>query len=87
MKKLVGIFSLCFLASSNLFAATYLISKLSDNEKMNISLLKDTNIIQYDESTDEIIIDEKLDKELRSRGILTTEKVEKGTACTGGGDF
>lgn len=83
MKKLLSIFSIFTISASQVFASTFIFSKLSKDEQAVISEKYNNALIQYDESTDEIIIDEALERELREGGVLKTEDVKKGTACIG----
>lgn len=86
MKKLLGIISLFTLATSQLFAGTHILSNLSEAERKNLIERYDNALIQYDESTDEIVIDEALERELRMSGVLKTEDIKKGTVCDGAGE-
>ncbi|MGZ3790531.1 MAG: hypothetical protein ACXVLQ_18585, partial [Bacteriovorax sp.] len=83
MKKILGIFSLFTITSSQLFGGTFLFSNLSKDEQKILKEKHDNVLIQYDESTDEIVIDEALERELRESGILKTEDAKKGTVCIG----
>jgi hypothetical protein len=85
MNKLLSFISLLMLASSQLFAGTYTYSNLSEIAKKNIVERIDNFNIIYNETMDEVVIDEVLDQQLRIKGILSTEDGVKRTACTGGG--
>jgi hypothetical protein len=86
MKKLLSIISLFAITTSQLFAGTHKIANLTETERKNIIERYDNFLIKYDEFTDEIVIDEALERELRVGGVLKTESVKKGTVCDGGGE-
>ncbi len=86
MKKLLGLISFILLSVSQTFAGTHAFSKLSESEKKSLIERYDNVLIKYDESTDEIFIDEALERELRLSGVLKTEDIKKGTICTGAGE-
>lgn len=86
MKKILGLISLLTLATSQLFAGTHVLSSLSETERKSLVERYDNALIQYDESTDEIVIDEALERELRASGVLKTEDIKQGTVCDGGGE-
>ena len=85
MSKLISIFSIFAISTSQLLASTFKMSNLSQSEQEAVRENYDNDSIKYDESTDEVVIDEALERELRESGILKTESVKRGVVSEGGG--
>lgn len=85
MKNLLGLASLMIFTTSQVLAGTFTFSQLTLKEQQALQDKCDNLFVVYDESTDDIIIDEHLEKELRANGILKTEASVQSTVCTGGG--
>lgn len=86
MKKTIGLISLLALSITNSIAGVVNYSKLSETEKEFVITNLDNNLIKYDASTDEVVIDEELDKQLREAGILSTQDgVGSGVCGSNGG--
>lgn len=84
MNKLISIFSIFIISTSQLLASTFLMSNLRQSEQKALKDNYDNVSIKYDESTDEVVIDEALERELRDNGILKTESVKRAVVCDGG---
>jgi flagellar biosynthesis/type III secretory pathway M-ring protein FliF/YscJ len=85
MKKTIGLISLLALSITNSFAGVVNYSKLSENEQEFIISNLDNSLIKYDASTDEVVIDKELEKQLREAGILSTQDSIGSGTCRGGG--
>ena len=83
MKKLLGIISLFTLTTTQILAGTHFFSDLSKTEQKKLIERYDNALIQYDESTNEMLVDEALERELRLSGFLKMEDIKKGVLCTG----
>lgn len=83
MKKTLSLISLLLLSIMNSFAGVVSYSKLSETEQEFIVSNLDNNLIHYNANTDEIVIDNELEKQLRVAGILTTQDAVKGSICEG----
>ena len=73
MKKTIGLISLLALSITNSLAGVVTYSKLSKTEQEFVVSNLDNELIKYDASTDEVVIDEELEKQLREAGILSTQ--------------
>ena len=85
MKKTIGLISLLALSITNSIAGVVTYSKLSEPEQEFILSNIDNDLIIYDDTTDEIVINEDLDKQLRDAGILSTQDSVESGVCRGGG--
>lgn len=85
MKKTIGLLSLLALSITNSIAGVVSYSKLSETEKEFVTSNLDSNLIKYDSATDEVVIDEELEKQLREAGILSTQDSVGSGTCRGGG--
>lgn len=65
-------------------AGTIQFSKLTQDEKKFVTARKNSDLIKYDCSTDQVIIDDEFENQLRESGILHTEDAIKSTVCEGG---
>jgi hypothetical protein len=74
------------ISSSQLFASTFAMSDLSPSERKYMDEHYDDILIRYNETTDEVFLDREFERQLRKSGVLNTEDVKAGTACTGGGE-
>ena len=83
MKKTIGFISLLALSITNSIAGVIPYSKLSEGEKEFIISNLDNNLIQYDATTDDVIIDKELEKQLREAGILEIQAGIKNSVCGG----
>lgn len=83
MKKTIGLISLLALSITNSIAGVVNYSKLSETEKEFVITNLDNNLIKYDASTDEVVINEELDKQLREAGILSTQDAVGSSVCGG----
>jgi hypothetical protein len=85
MKKIIGLISLLALSITNSFAGVVSYSRLSETEQEFIVSNLDNSLIKYDASTDEVVIDNSLEAQLRKSGILQTQDAHSGHSCVGGG--
>lgn len=86
MKKTIGLISLLALSITNSIAGVVNYSQLSKAEQEFVVSNLDNNLIKYDDSTDEVAIDEALEKELREAGIWSTQAgIGNGVCGSGGG--
>lgn len=83
MKKIIGLISLLALSITNSIAGVVSYSNLSETEQEFVISNLDNSLIKYDASTDEVVIDKELEKQLRDAGILSTQDSIGSGVCGG----
>jgi hypothetical protein len=83
MKKTIGLISLLALSITNSIAGVVSYSKLSETEQEFVVTNLDNRLIKYDATTDEVVIDDQLEQQLREAGILSTQDGIGSSVCGG----
>ncbi|QDK43225.1 hypothetical protein DOM21_17535 [Bacteriovorax stolpii] len=84
MKPILKTISFLAFAIAQASAGTIQFSKLTQDEKKFVIARKNSDLIKYDCSTDQVIIDDEFENQLRENGILQTEDAVKSNLCEGG---